>query len=92
MALLFVDFLLLNMLSKLVDCTSLALSLAFFDLPVNNLPSCCCAVFPEPPFLELALILSFAVSTSASCYRSKHRDMIQMATFERSCVVFPFES
>lgn len=59
--LLFIEFFDLNMLSRLVDCTLLALSLTLLDLAVNGFPMFGRAVLAEAPFLELTLVLAFAV-------------------------------
>ena len=63
-ALLFVEFLHLDMLSRPIDCTLLALPLTFFDLAVNDFPVLGCTVFPKLPFLELTLILALAGNES----------------------------
>ena len=66
--LLFVELFDLNMLSRLVDCAFLALSLTFLDLAVDGFPMLGCAVLAEAPFLELTLVLALAVATLATCY------------------------
>ena len=71
MALLFVNFLLLNMLPRFVDCTRFALFLPFLDLAVNDLPSCGSAVFAEAPFLELTLVLAFTADRSEAWPRAR---------------------
>ena len=50
----------LNMLSRLVDCTLLALVLTLLDLAVDGFPIFGCAVLAEAPFLELTLVLALA--------------------------------
>ena len=60
-AFLFVEFLDLNAPSRFVDCAILALELPFLNLAVNGLPIFGCAVLAEAPFLELTLVLAFAV-------------------------------
>ena len=59
-AFLFVELFDLNMLSRLVDCTLLALVLRLLDLAVDGLPIVGCAVLAEAPFLELTLVLALA--------------------------------
>ena len=60
-ALLFVEFFYLNVLSRFVDCTFLALVLPLLDLAVDGFPIFGCAIFAEAPFLELTFVLAFAV-------------------------------
>lgn len=60
----FVEFLDLDMFSKFVDCTFLALSLTSLDLAVDDFPILGLAVLAEAPFLELTLILAFAADRS----------------------------
>jgi hypothetical protein len=67
MTLLFVKFLHVHILSRSVDCTSLALFLAPLDLAVDDFPIHGCTILPEAPFLELTLILSFAVDWLEVC-------------------------
>lgn len=59
-AFLFVELFDLNMLSRLVDCTLLALVLTLLDLAVDGFPIIGCAVLAEAPFLELTLVLALA--------------------------------
>ena len=59
-AFLFVELFDLNMLSRLVDCTLLALVLTLLDLAVDGFPIFGCAVLAEAPFLELTLVLALA--------------------------------
>jgi len=66
-ALLFVEFFRLDKLSRLVDCTLPVLLLTFLDLTVNYFPVFGCTVLSEAPFLELALVLAFAVGESGVC-------------------------
>ena len=60
-AFLFVEFLDLNAPSRFVDCAILALDLPLLNLAVNGLPIFGCAVLAKAPFLELTLVLAFAV-------------------------------
>lgn len=60
-ALLFVELFDLEMLSRFVDCTFLALGLPLLDLAVDDFPIIGCAVLAEAPFLELTFVLAFAV-------------------------------
>jgi len=65
--LLFLNFLDPNKFSRLVDVTFLALGLTLLDFAVNGLPVFGGAVFAEAPFLELPLVLAFAVDASGAC-------------------------
>jgi hypothetical protein len=70
-SLLFVEFLVLDMLSGLVDCAFFALCVTFLDLAVNDFPMVGCVVLAEAPFLELTLILAFAVDRSGEWPRAQ---------------------
>jgi hypothetical protein len=70
-SLLFVEFLVLDMLSGLVDCAFLALCVTFLDLAVDGFPMVGCAVLAEAPFLELTLILAFAADRSGEWPRAQ---------------------
>ena len=59
--LLFVKLFGMDVLSRLVNCTLLALSLTFLNFTMDDIPVCGRAVLAELPFLELALILALAV-------------------------------
>jgi hypothetical protein len=78
-SLLFVEFLDLNMLSGLVDCTFLALCVTFLDLAMNGFPMFGCAVLAKPPFLELALVLALAVDELRS--KSEHACLNVLDTY-----------
>jgi hypothetical protein len=65
-ALLFVKFLHLDMLSRLVDGTLLALALTFLDLAVDDFPMLGCTVLAKAPFLELTLVLALAGDESGA--------------------------
>lgn len=60
-ALLFVELFDLNILSRFVYCTFLALALSLLDLAVDDFPIFRCVVFAKAPFLESTLVLTFAV-------------------------------
>jgi hypothetical protein len=62
----FVELFDLNVLPRQVDGTRLALILPLLDFAMDDLPVRGCAAFPKAPLLELAFVLSFAVSMSES--------------------------
>jgi hypothetical protein len=62
MTLLFVEFLLRNLLSVSPDHTPFALLLPPCDLAANDVPALSFAVLAEAPFLELPLVLALAVA------------------------------
>jgi hypothetical protein len=67
---LLVECLLQNFLATSTHCTSLALLLPYRELTEDSVPAPCCAVLAETPFLELSLVLAFAVVVivvSATC-------------------------
>lgn len=69
---LFFELLDLNMLSRLVDCTLLALVLTLLDLAVDGFPIFGCAVLAEAPFLELTLVLALASDETVFCFHVGH--------------------
>jgi hypothetical protein len=62
----FVELLDLNVPPRQIDGARLALILTLLDFAMDDLPVCGCAAFPKAPLLELAFVLSFAVSMSES--------------------------
>jgi hypothetical protein len=87
--LLFVEFLDLDVLSRLVDCAFLALSLTFLDLAVDGFPMLGCAVLAEAPFLELTLELALAVD-ELEANPSMHALMFWTLTSLQNCVSLPY--
>ena len=73
MALFFVELLDLDKPPRSVDCTLLALVLPLLNFAVNDLPVFGCAIFTEAPFLELTLVLAFAVD-GLGAYPSIHAE------------------
>jgi hypothetical protein len=78
---LLVEFLHLDKLARLVDCTFPALSLPILDLAVNQFPLFRGAVLPEAPFFELTLVLAFAVTVSGA-YLGVHSPEFKLLTFQ----------
>ena len=78
--LLFVEFADLDMLSRLVDCALLALGVTFLDFAMDGFPMFGRAVFAEAPFLELTLVLAFAVDGLGACL-SVHASPFWILTF-----------
>jgi hypothetical protein len=78
--LLFVEFVDLDMLSRLVDYALLALGVTFLDLAVDGFPMFGCAVLAEAPFLELTLELSLALD-ELGAYLSVHASPFWPLTF-----------
>lgn len=70
-SLLLVEFLGLDILSGLVNCAFLALSLTFLDLAVDDFPILGLAVLAEAPFLELTLVLAFTADRSEAWPRAR---------------------